>query len=70
VATEPLFNEVVAIFLLNPILNVTVLSLLFKTISTLRPSGVLKATLGKVGSKFEAILTEPAGINFDACARV
>ena len=42
----------------------------FNTISTFLPSGVRKATLGKLSSQVDPMRTDPGGIDLEACATI
>jgi hypothetical protein len=54
---------------LNVIVNLFSTTLVLATISTFLPSGVKKATFGRLSGSFDPILTEPGLTNFAECAR-
>ena len=70
VATAPRFRVEAASFPRQLISNVAGSELLFITINTFLPSGVLKATFGRVVGPVDSMRTEPGRTNLAACARI
>src|SRR5271154_5869155 len=66
VPTDPAFRVAVNTFPSLRTSNFCSESLTFATISTLFPSGVLKATFGSGSRLFESIRIDPGRTNFDA----